>query len=76
LVTLAIQGHIHGEAHYEVIVTVAGKGAFNINLVNRGDVFPPFVFFPHGPYALPTLGFRDRVAHDFDTNHAISVQLV
>jgi hypothetical protein len=73
---LAVDDHIHTEAHHEVIVTVAGKGAFRINIVHGSHVFPPLVLLPHGLNTFPTLRLSSGVAHDFNANNAISVQLV
>ena len=73
LSALAVDGCIHTEAHHDVIVTVAGKGAFRINIVHGSDVFPTLVLLPHGLNTFPTLTLSSGVAHDFN---AISVQLV
>ena len=37
--------HIHNKVDDEMIVTVAGKGSFDIYVVNCSGVFPPIVLF-------------------------------
>jgi hypothetical protein len=74
LVTLSFHGHIHGKAHDEVIVTVAGKGALNVNMMNGSDALPPFVLFAYTLNPLPTLRFCGGITHHFDTDRVACVQ--